>query len=663
MQEVFDPAKYVFNTERLGFPKNLEIIPPASVEIFLNGLGNKTHLPAEIAGNTRLLEQSSERRNLYLSVSNIFEKVSDVSMDLDKALDKGIVHAEEVTTMYEQLSDLIEKDENNTRVILYLPFQLIPGVDGKKESERLTNAQDRFKDVCKNAWIRLLHESEPRASFVDGDVLEPGMGTPPRIRKAAHLIPDLLQKGVLITDDVIEQFDLSSNEELSRSLLEGIIVARDKQLITDADWQTIQNLCKAKSATVDVSQRSNEKHDKLEDKSFEDITIKLDADLAEIDTKYAENSPYTSTISPERAKWEKGVKQDEAIDKAANNIAQQLQSGEMEVKEIEVFGHTEDYNKALIRGITKAAESYSGADLQRAKKLAENSQELIQKLWDSGSSGIKDIIVSTMCHWRRLGIIEDEELKKLGINLPDLSSPFPVNLEELIKTDLQGAIDITRRIKESPSLSESVYPFMLAFGSRLKGYAGLNADLDGAIFVKPTVSWEKREAILRQLHQEIPEVKDLGKILEFWVEEKEGKLGFRIIPEGTETVIGSPQIHFLIGGAWVSQSKDYQQLYGDMIKKYLDLSRFGEQKDQVRTQLLGQIELDILQYRLMHKGYRKYYPNKRGEGTEHADLIDWESDFWDPGYRRIATQLFLSRVFLPDLSSDPVKKSDESAGR
>ena len=38
------------------------------------------------------------------------------------------------------------------------------------------------------------------------------------------------------------------------------------------------------------------------------------------------------------------------------------------------------------------------------------------------------------------------------------------------------------------------------------------------------------------------------------------------------------------------------------------------------------------------------------QGTKNSDLIDWKSDYWDPGYRRIATKLFLSRVFLPDLS-------------
>jgi hypothetical protein len=62
--------------------------------------------------------------------------------------------------------------------------------------------------------------------------------------------------------------------------------------------------------------------------------------------------------------------------------------------------------------------------------------------------------------------------------------------------------------------------------------------------------------------------------------------------------------------------------------------------------------MDNLQYRLMHKGYDIFKPSKRIAGSEHSALIDWNSAFWDEGYRRIATLGFLSKVFLPDLSSE-----------
>jgi hypothetical protein len=53
----------------------------------------------------------------------------------------------------------------------------------------------------------------------------------------------------------------------------------------------------------------------------------------------------------------------------------------------------------------------------------------------------------------------------------------------------------------------------------------------------------------------------------------------------------------------------------------------------------------------MHKGYRKNYPANKEEKLVYGDLIDFGSDFWDQGYREVATQLFLRKVFLPpDLS-------------
>ncbi len=52
----------------------------------------------------------------------------------------------------------------------------------------------------------------------------------------------------------------------------------------------------------------------------------------------------------------------------------------------------------------------------------------------------------------------------------------------------------------------------------------------------------------------------------------------------------------------------------------------------------------------MHKGYRHFFPKKGNLETEHSDNVDSDSAFYDSGYRRLATQLFINRVFLPQLS-------------
>jgi hypothetical protein len=156
--------------------------------------------------------------------------------------------------------------------------------------------------------------------------------------------------------------------------------------------------------------------------------------------------------------------------------------------------------------------------------------------------------------------------------------------------------------------------------------------------------------MFKKLTDTIPAAASVGSIKEAWMIEKEGKLQFRPIPEGATTVITARQIHFLLGGVWLHGDSESKSLREEITQKYLDLERFGTNKEDVRVQLLRQVELDMLQYRLMHKGYQRFYPSIRDEGTEHAEKIDGESTFWDPGYRRIASQLFISRVFLPDLS-------------
>ena len=71
--------------------------------------------------------------------------------------------------------------------------------------------------------------------------------------------------------------------------------------------------------------------------------------------------------------------------------------------------------------------------------------------------------------------------------------------------------------------------------------------------------------------------------------------------------------------------------------------------EDARKNWLLEIERDTLQYRLMHKGNARHYPEQGGIQTENSGALDSESMFWDSGYRRVATQLFLKKVFLPQL--------------
>jgi hypothetical protein len=64
---------------------------------------------------------------------------------------------------------------------------------------------------------------------------------------------------------------------------------------------------------------------------------------------------------------------------------------------------------------------------------------------------------------------------------------------------------------------------------------------------------------------------------------------------------------------------------------------------------LEELERDILQYRLLHRGYARYFAEQGGLRRDCENEMDTQSAFWDSGYRRLATTLFIKKVFLPQL--------------
>jgi len=517
--------------------------------------------------------QARERRNLYKNFEQIFCHIPDVNMDFEKALEDKLVDSHELAIIYNNLSNFIKADSNNARIILYLPSQFLPNLNSNKhKSNELIDTQNKFAASYKDAWIRLLFESEVRAIFVDGDVLEPGMGAAGRVRKAAHLLPDILQKNLISLKEVENIREIASqDQELFQSINEGLGIGKKP------------------------SSPDNHKN-----------------------------------ISPKRKQWLEQVKQEQLIDQQSDILALKLLTRQTDTKEID-----------NVIGITS---------IFKTKRPTEEYLKIIEKNWENATDEIKDCIISGLNHWAKLNIVSKDYLESLDIRDINLSSPFPVNLDKLTKEDFKDFVLAAEKIKNNPKLSEYIYPLFLAFGSRVKGYATSTADHDAAIFFKPNTPFSKREEILTLLKQEAPELNDVDKILEFWLSQKDGKLEFKPVPENSETIIGTSQIHIFLGGIWIGDKNEYQKIYNDITQTYRDLSHFGDKQEEVRFQFLRQLELDVLQCRLMHKGYRRFYPSRKDEGPANAHLIDWNSDYWDSGYRRVATQLFLSRVFLPKTS-------------
>lgn len=586
------------------------IFMPFSLDLYYTGQ-EKTHLSKKIDHNPKLRAEAKQRRELNEIVSTLFAKIPHPNMNVGQALEKGLISENELTAFYEQLTAFIQADKNHARIILYLPSQLLPHIK-LAENNRTTQ---KFAEVYKNAWYQLLHESEPRASYVDGDLLEEGMGAPPRIRKVGHLLPDLLESGVIDLSEIMSLFEVTHQSELHESLMAGLLVARERNLVSDEEWKIFQM------------------------KILPNV-------LGDIYQKNTLNSSQPVEISPERKDWENQVKSEAILETEANSQLLRVQSGETTITRVFQLD-----SLVGIKVIMYMGEQLAKTDKKKAQAFAQEQLAVLEAHWREKAPGAANIILTLLSHWSKLAIVNSDQLDTFEIQIPDLAAPFPLDLDKEVNSEMAYAVEASKKIEGHPKLSQYLFPIIVAVGSRVKGQAGPDTDFDAGIVFKPTTPWEMRSEILEIIRQDIPELSRIHKPLEFWLSQNDTGYGIKATPTDIETVVTPVQIHFFLNGIWFSQTPEFQKISEDILNKYLDTSRFLDQKDEVRRQLLRQLELDMLQYRLMHKGYRRFYPSYKADGTESSKMIDWESDYWDPQYRRIATQLFLSRVFLPDLSS------------
>lgn len=590
--------------------KEIQVLRPAGVELFYHSADKVNSLSLELANDPRLLEQAGMRRVLYNLLKRIFDQVSDPCISLYQATEKGLIDNSTVSGLWQGISNFLEQDENNTRILLYLPFELLPNLN--LVSDELSSSAQRLAGLYRNGWIQLLHETEPRANFVDGDVLEPGLGQPARVSKVGHLSPELLSRGIIDVNDILMILEAVPDIS-SKSLAQGVMVANDRGLLVSEDWDRVQEVISKRFGSIG--------------QLFTGANKFMDSE-----------SPI---ISPARAAWLRKVYKEEMESKRADMLAQQLVDELISVQAGEI-------GKVELMAVFIGGKKLLKQVPEKVGSFVLRHEATIKNAWAAKDSSLKNIITDGLNHWARLGIIDAGFLEELGIKLVDLSSPFPFEIQEL-EEDFTDLITASYKIGAHPYLSKILYPGFLVFGSRVKGYADFRADLDAAIFFRPGVDIKDRLEILKVFKNDISDTLNSDKFLEYWTAEKDGQLRFIRPVENTRIFVAEEEIHFSIGGSWIG-NEELALLRHRMLERYLDLSRFGDQKKHVRRQLLGQLELDILQYRLMHKGYRKLYPLVEREDTENSGLIDFKSDFWDPGYRRVATQLFLSRVFLPDLS-------------
>lgn len=177
---------------------------------------------------------------------------------------------------------------------------------------------------------------------------------------------------------------------------------------------------------------------------------------------------------------------------------------------------------------------------------------------------------------------QHETLLTPGANL---AGPFSPNMKALMN-DLE-TIQTKLKSKE----------IVLVGGSRLKGYGTFSSDLD----------------VLR-------------------LEELE---------KNPETKAGSPHaVHLYYNTVWLggSEVRNLSRIATNYAMAY------SRQDD--RRFALERLEGDLLQYRLLHKGFMRFYGGYDSAAKDYPEM-DGDCPFYDDNYRRIATELFVKYVFIP----------------
>lgn len=189
---------------------------------------------------------------------------------------------------------------------------------------------------------------------------------------------------------------------------------------------------------------------------------------------------------------------------------------------------------------------------------------------------------------RREWLCERERRVKHGELLTPqarLAGPFSPNMEVL-----QSELEIVQASLESKEV-------VLVGGSRLRGYGVCESDLD----------------ILKLCEVENNPMLVVGN------------------PHGAAVYYNT----FWLGGSAVKNLDEIAMSYAAKYFGRLD-----------RTRAIEKLENDLLQYRLLHKGFVRFYGAHNSTARQYAEM-DGDCPFYDDMYRRIATELFAKYIFIP----------------
>ncbi|MCR4314589.1 MAG: nucleotidyltransferase domain-containing protein [Candidatus Uhrbacteria bacterium] len=578
--------------------------------------------PKEVVQDKEFLNQIEERVRLNERLNKVLCALPRPDISLESVVAAGKLSEDQVADLYESLEKLLAEGSEYQRILLYLPFEFLPSVEWKPTGERLAHAAVTFRETYLAAWERLLVTHDVRANFVDGDVMdvETRKVDLPRVVKVAHLIPKLVEAGFMTVEAVQHRMDETDDTILRESIADTLPVLKDMGFLP-GESEEIEDAEEVGEVTlVSVERTLSDAFIHIESDDYGDITKK-------------------------REVWLKQDGKRKAVDVASEMIRKAIEAGSLRGFELEEA--SVGAKQAYIEGVRKAVEAKAHLDKETARQLLAQHRDALELIWKTDLD-LRDVLAKTFFRLSGLGVTTQNQLKEHQLTLPALGGPFSENLEG-IKEELVEVRRIVESLERHPELSKMVYPVVLVYGSRIKGYGSPESDIDVAVFVRPEVQGTNKTRMRALLKEAFSHEKIGGEVTEFWMQAEGSHL--RVVdPDRHDPMVGeSYWTYVLFGAVWEGKQEAVAELQAKILPAYFYDDGKILYGRPARGLGLEELERDTLQYRLMHKGYERFYPSYGGMNTPHADSIDGKSTFWDSGYRQMATKLYASRLFLPKL--------------
>lgn len=595
-------------TRALSFAEQLLTFPASNSDI-----------PYELRTNFSFLRQIESRKKLIEAYAAYTSDTNTI---------------EALHLLYSELSNTFNTDEDFKRALLYIPFEILPDVQIDQSTEA-----SNFLSSYKNAFIGLLDQVDFRADFIDGDVLEPSLrngNSPEQITKAPHLLPQLMRKGIFSQSEVISLINTVNTPPQIQALADVLPILYRESLIDDQILDTLaasphilfQNLLPRMIKDITTENKEYDSGNTPKEilnsfiQSYQAMELRISLD----------------SISPERKHWQIDTQSARLEDDFAYKLAPHIDSS-LDVPTLDVL--LVQNNTQITSLLATALRIKAGMEFEIDGKIHDHTEKLIVHLL----SKLSPIDAKSSTHaYTRLAAYAH----RYGANIGVEEVPQFIKNEETARTKNynETLTSSAQYIEKDPVLSTYLYPVTLSLGSHAKGYAREGSDIDMGVFVKEGTSESDRTNIQERLAHMSLDLGIHGSYMEFWLEEKEDGVIIKNY-ENPDPHRGDSSLTHPFTGTWLGNIETTKQLRQHLMRMYLESNNQTIDVYNARALWLKDIEHNMLQYRLMHKGYASHIPPETVKRNVGNFSIDGDSMFYDEGYRRTAFDIYLKKVFLP----------------